>query len=428
MARRLLFVLFYLLSTPLLLAQTDESPTFVLVDHGRVLSLEDARSAGYFERKGRWLPRSWKKKVRSWDRLDRKHGDWSEARKTRSDHYRIVTNLPAHLVDTEIAPFLDELYEAYARFFRDEFGLSAKAADNKFIYIHKSLGDYAANTGGRSIEAARYNPGFIRGGSELVVYHDESDQEVFYNTVMHESAHQFVQAIFPGAVFPIWIDEGLATYFEGCRYSRSRRSFEIGEVPAARLLSARRSLAERPDAAMAELFLDVPRLRFGAREYALAWSFIHFLNHGQEGRWRRSFTKFLKEMNGAGLRRTPSEIFEQISGRGFADLEADWKEHLRGLQGEQRYWVVEVEGEAESLRPFGLVPGDIVTHLDGEAVANADHFAELWRAPAADRSVSMVVRRRDGEGRVRLGLRLDRASAAAPVVRNRRSRDGSLID
>ena len=107
-------ILVVLLAAQLRLVAQDEA-VWVLVDHGRVLTADAARSEGYFERDGTWLEKRWKKKVAGWERIDRKHSEWSDPWKTKSKHYRIITNLPAHLVETEVSPFVDALFEALVR-------------------------------------------------------------------------------------------------------------------------------------------------------------------------------------------------------------------------------------------------------------------------------------------------------------------------
>ncbi|MFT7617331.1 MAG: hypothetical protein ACI97A_000967 [Planctomycetota bacterium] len=407
--------------------QLIDSADLAIVDYRFVMTPHEARNAGFFEHEGRWLQKRWRKKVKKWKRLDKSHSSWKKAQRLSSKHYRLVTNLPNHIVDAEIEPYLDAQYRAFTKFFKREFKMSAKAANKKQINIHKSIEDYAVNTG-KSVQQARYNPGFIAGGAELTVYYDVRDPDVFFSTVMHEGAHQFISAIFSGASFPKWLNEGLATYFEGCSYSRADKKFEIGNLPMPRLATARRVLEERPNDSIDDLFLSVPDLKFGAQEYSLAWSFLHYLMHGENGKYKKTFIKFLKEMNGAGVKRTASQIFAKIAKVEFRELESGWKKFVLGLQTRDVPYWVQLRARSEELARFGFRAMDRVTHLDGIRVVNAKHFNELWSARDSAKVSNLILRSDNRENSMLRGLRLPANADMSLVGYNTRSRAGSLKD
>ncbi len=355
-----------------------------------------ARKAGYFEYEDRWLPSKFKRKLAGWRKKDARTKDWRDRYKAKSRHYKIETTLPRAVLEIDVKPFLDELYETYSDVFRRDFGLTGRGAHNKLIRIFHGYDEYALRAKGPGILTPRTNPGFILNGIELVVFYEATDPANFYNTVFHEGAHQFVAALLPGADLPLWLDEALATYFEGCRYSRVTGNIDVGHLPPGRLAKAQRALREVKltdgDSLPERMFMNVPRERFHAVEYSLAWSFVYYLTHAEKGKYRRGFTKFLRAMNGAG-KRPVSEVFRRATGRSLKDLQRGWRAYILGLELPRApKWVrLRVEDDPDDV---ALQSEDLVWSIDGERMDNPDDFVQwLERRPANAPTEWIVVRR-----------------------------------
>jgi hypothetical protein len=337
----------------------------------------------------RWVPKALEKDLRKWEREDAKGLDWKDAYKVKSKYYRIETNVPRHVVELEIKPFLDALFETYQRVFADDFGLSGKAAGNKDIRIYDGFQAYSVNEPDGGRPRPRTNPGFIVGGSVLVVYYEETDPGVFYSTVFHEGAHQFFLSLLPGASPPKWLNEALATYFEGCTYSRATGAITPGFVSHDRLVSAQGALRKHPERSAQEFFLDVPDADFQGLEYAMAWSFVHYLIHRPGDDSRARFARFVRATNGAGAK-PAAEIFAEATGEDLLALLPGWREHVLSLQAPPAiHWAALVVSKAapeEDLRSR-----DLVWSFDGVEVFSARQFAELWKNRATDRALEVVV-------------------------------------
>jgi hypothetical protein len=360
---------------------------------------EAARARGFFEYHRRWFPKRMRRVLERWEKEDEKHVEWADARRLTSRHYRLVTNVPRFIVETELQPFLDELYRTYTRVFKEKFGLRSKAANKKFIHIHRGFEDYATNNAFGGRPRSRSNPGFIMGGSVLVVYYDETEPEMFYSTVFHEGAHQFVHAMLPGAEFPKWIDEALATYFEGCSYSRTDRRITVNYLPPNRLKLAQHLLREKgpggtPAWDLASV-LTAPDRTFNARHYALAWSFAYFMTHADEGERRKRFVKFLKEMNGAGVKHTPQEIFARIVRVDPLELAQDWRRFVLGLRTDVELRSPILTRVKRNIAGVDLRRGDIIRTFNYHSVTGSKHFNELWKSRPRDRESRLVVVRRE---------------------------------
>jgi hypothetical protein len=366
-----------------------EHPRLVHHGDGEWGTPAEAAESGLREYRGTWVPKKLERELKRWDKQDAKGLEWSDAYREKSEHYRIETNLPRWRTELEIKPFLDALFETYRRVFAEDFGLSGKAAGNKDIRIYDGFHAYSMHESDGDRPRPRTNPGFIVNGSVLVVYYDETDPGRFYRTVFHEGAHQFFLSLLPGADPPLWLSEALASYFEGCTYSRATRTITPGFVPAERLAVARSILANGQDLSAQELFLDVPRERFQGREYALAWSFVHYLIHRPGEKVRERFAKFVRATNGAGAK-PAAEIFAEATGEELADLLPGWRAHVLALEAPPRIaWVALAVSKAapeEDVRPK-----DFVWSLDGVEIYSVQQFEELWTARAKDRPIELVL-------------------------------------
>jgi hypothetical protein len=86
----------------------------------------------------------------------------------------------------------------------------------------------------------------------------------------HECTHALLHASLPWV--PLWLDEGLAQYFE---VSPSQRG--SGHPHLARILA---SLQREPPPQLAELERKTSLAEMGRTEYRNAWAWVHFMIHG----------------------------------------------------------------------------------------------------------------------------------------------------
>jgi hypothetical protein len=287
------------------------------------------------------------------------------------------------------------LFRTYVKVFRDDFGVTAKSANKNFIKIYHGYEDYARNEAENGQPVPRTTPGFFRGGDELVSFYDDTDPAEFYGTIFHEGAHQFASAALPGATFPPWIEEGLATYFEGCTYSRATGKATLSYLPPDRLVHAQEQLRAAQAAGRVsaqDLFMDLPQQSFEAEHYALAWSFVYYLIHRDGGTKRQAFARFLREMNGSGTRPV-DEVFKRATREDLAAAERGWPEFvLREKPQPLPEWVVLAVHDPDP--EVDLRDGDELFSIDGVEVFSEAQLTSLWGKRARDRPIEVVVYRR----------------------------------
>jgi hypothetical protein len=371
----------------LLAPQNVDHPGLVHLGNDEWGTPDQARERGMILHQGRWFPKELEKDLRKWEKEDAKGLDWKDNYRTKSKYYRIQTNVPRHLIELDIKPFLDELFETYLEVFERDFGLSGKAVKNKDIRIYHGFNAYSVNEPDGDKPRPRTNPGFIVSGSVLVVFYDETDPGQFYWTVFHEGAHQFFISLLPGASPPIWLSEALACYFEGCSYSRATRKITRGFVPGERSRVSQSILGNGQEHSAQALFLDVPQERFLGQEYALAWSFVHYLIHRPGEEVHERFARFVQETNGAGAKPV-AEIFAKATGEDLDALIPGWKAHVLALAPPPEIsWVAVSPKDGQE----DLKAGDLLWSFDGVEVFSVAQFGELWKKRPKDRPYELVV-------------------------------------
>ena len=107
---------------------------------------------------------------------------------------------------------------------------------------------------------------FTETDTELAVYAHWSDR--VGEDLRHEVAHGYLHAVAPG--LPLWLDEGLAEYFE---VPRSRAGVNQAHVDL--LLDLIRHNGWRPDLARLEQLTDITQM--DQQSYAEAWAWAYFL-------------------------------------------------------------------------------------------------------------------------------------------------------
>lgn len=130
----------------------------------------------------------------------------------------------------------------------------------------------------------------------------------------HETTHALLHNALP--YVPLWLDEGLAEYFE------NPAALRAADSPHRRNLAFAIRLGWRPN--LAELEAKRTLAEMGGREYRDAWGWVHFLLHGPPEA-RAALQEFLTTIP-TGREPTPLSINLR---RRIPDLERRVVEHLR---------------------------------------------------------------------------------------------------
>lgn len=134
----------------------------------------------------------------------------------------------------------------------------------------------------------------------------------------HECTHAFLHAGLP--LMPLWLDEGLAEYFE---VPAAERAFDNPHWNL--LLKSQVQLGKVP--ALAELESRQPPGDLSATEYQQAWSWVHFLLHGPPAA-RQELMRYVADI-AAGEH--PGRLGPRLEQR-LPQMDAAYLQHFRGWQ------------------------------------------------------------------------------------------------
>ena len=157
---------------------------------------------------------------------------------------------------------------------------------------------------------------FVKSGSRGRVFayeHEELDVDV-----RHESTHALLHASLP--MVPLWLDEGLAEYFELPQADRAfhhphlstlRWNLRLGILPSLATLEQREDLSE-----------------MGGLEYRFSWAWVHFMLHGPTPA-HRALVQFLRDIS---LRRPPGLLSERLT-HSLSEADRQLVQHFKHWEG-----------------------------------------------------------------------------------------------
>ena len=218
-----------------------------------------------------------------------------------SRYYTIYSDLPRG----EVAGFgrhMDAVFQQYSRRFRS-FG--ARDGRPMPLYLFRTRDRYAQFLDGYGIDASGSGGMFfIRRDIEgLATYTEGRTRSSTFEVLQHEGFHQFAHA-YIGPDLPLWVNEGLAEYFADGILIRNKMS--LGMANDRRVMTVQAAIRQRR-AIDFDLLLEIqpeqwkrnmvddPEL--GGLQYDQSWSLVHFLIHGDGGKYRTAFEQYLLLVN-----------------------------------------------------------------------------------------------------------------------------------
>jgi hypothetical protein len=146
-------------------------------------------------------------------------------------------------------------------------------------------------------------------GMVFAFYGDEFDIDV-----RHECTHALLHTWLPQV--PLWLDEGLAEYFEVPRDCRVRRH------PHHELVQAAVRIGQLPRLEGLESLERIDEM--GREQYRDAWAWVHFMLHGPREA-HEELTRYLAEISAGS---DPGRLSERLRRR-LPDLDRRVAEHFR---------------------------------------------------------------------------------------------------
>ncbi len=251
-----------------------------------------------------------------------------------SDHYHIHTDLTR----TQTVPFgrhMDAVFDEYVRRFA---AFEQRDSGPMPLYLFSRSEDYHAFLKSLGIEA-RHSGGMFfvtHDARGLATYIDNERIDETYAVLQHEGFHQFAWTRL-GPDLPTWVNEGLAQYFEDAPLVNGR--LVVGATDRTRLKRVRQALQGRQTLPLGTLFGLSERQWGDALHtdadhsgliYAQAWSVVYFLIHGEDGKYRDAFNRYLQAVSTG--REEGVAFAEAFGGSNPSSMQRRWAAYVQGME------------------------------------------------------------------------------------------------
>ncbi len=226
---------------------------------------------------------------------------------------------------------MDAMAEEYRRRTR---GFRGSVRAKMPFYLFSKRQDYY-NSGGP------VGTGGVFMGSKLMAVASSRGGRTWH-VVQHEGFHQFARAAIGGQI-PAWLNEGLAEYFGEGVFTGD--GFVFGFVPPHRLRALKQYIRTnklKPFSEMMSMSYQKWVSKISSVNYIQAWSMLHFLVHGKDGKYVKATSAFMSDL-----------------GRGMPYVQAWVKNFGRDIEGFEKeyrqYWLSQPPDPTAKLRDHAVV-------------------------------------------------------------------------
>jgi hypothetical protein len=234
-------------------------------------------------------------------------------------NYKLSTDLPEEMA-READLRMTRMFEEYTR---RTAGFSGAPREKFPFSMFQNLEDYYA-AGGLPGSAGCYN----LGTGQLMAFAGGKNSQMTWHIIQHEGFHQFAAATIH-AELPPWVNEGLAEYFGEALFTGD--SYIPGFINPGRLEIVKEEITKgqwKPFATMTTMTLTEWNHQMGAANYNQAWAMVHFLAHGEDGKYQKAFTAYINQMNRGA---TPAAAWANVFGKDVAGFQEKCEKWWKAL-------------------------------------------------------------------------------------------------
>ena len=251
----------------------------------------------------------------------------------KTPHYNVTTELGPEFTRI-VADHMEHIFQEYSRRL-SQFDTQTNERFNVRVYATQSGYESAMP---RSLTGS--SGAFVAHLRLLATYKGDRTREDVLRTLYHEGFHQFMYRCISSKC-PLWLNEGLAEYFAEATWNG--RGFETGQVPPERLKIIQEAIRHREYLPFSSLFALKQRswLRTvhmnrsqASLQYCQAWSAVHFLIHGDQGRYFNRLMGYLKSIN-TGM--DSDTAFKKHFGQDMAGFDHAWRNYVMNLRPDAKH-------------------------------------------------------------------------------------------
>jgi hypothetical protein len=239
---------------------------------------------------------------------------WEKARITETDHYVIAANLTQDALN-DLCYLMECFFFEASKIFKFYVQSNRKLK----VYVFKDKNEYDKNGG-------PVDSGGVFMGDRIMTFYQPPNTT---SVLLHEGTHQFVHLVCD-AEAPLWIHEGLASYYESSRFEGT--SLKTNLINQGRLNTMRERIQQKT----ASTFEDIINLHFTftSYEYAHSWSLIYFFMNYKNGQYADAFNKYFEAIKKEGVVSITqhNELFEKTFKVQIDVVERQWEDYILNLK------------------------------------------------------------------------------------------------
>jgi hypothetical protein len=176
---------------------------------------------------------------------------------------------------------------------------------------------------------------YISGKNQLAAWGSKEDMDQILETLRHEGTHQLVLSLVGGKC-PVWLNEGLAEFFERAQFTGGQ--FQVGQAPVFLVNDLKKALEEDRFVPITKMLgmtyeswqtMVKDQSKEACTHYAEAWAMVHFLQGGDNGKYRGPFIQYIWHISRG---RESEDAWKMAFGGGVAAFEKRLREYIKDLQ------------------------------------------------------------------------------------------------
>ncbi len=313
------------------------------------------------------------------------HSEWDKAWELSTEHYRIKTNAGYRVLKT-VATAMEQVQVFYRIF--HQYKTKGESVPVANVLIFKNREEYKT-LGNQPVEWA----GGHWDGTNVVTYDSRSDPGAglggMLDTLFHEASHQYTTLCGGGAV-PAWLNEGMASFFEGTQLlSNGKLAWNL--VVPGRLYPLVTELKGQSPNRLAKVIRgEVEDYRV---YYPWGWGIVYYLYNAEndDGRllYRHLMREYFQEYHKTDHEGRFTEFFvtrAQVPGVASLDVfEQRWKAWILALEDEDK-GLADAARRDEQRGDRQMLQNDVARAIElyeRSLKREPDHPEVLWKLAAA---------------------------------------------
>ncbi|MGI9471842.1 MAG: DUF1570 domain-containing protein [Rubripirellula sp.] len=256
----------------------------------------------------------------------------------RTQHYMIVYNSSEGYAK-QVGALFEQLYRGFFTYWKNQ---RWKLPEPEFPLVALVLKDHRSfltHARGEIGETANSVIGYYHLGSNRMTTFNVPDWERNVATIIHEATHQLAYNCGMQRRFadnPMWVSEGLATFFESPDRRNPGKWRSIGRVNQVNLMRWHKYFPNRPAESLATLLADDMRYRNGGTAtaaYAEGWALTYFLIKTK----RKEYVAYLRMLSAGKpavekTKRQRITEFETAFGMKLVDMDKAFVTYMRRVR------------------------------------------------------------------------------------------------